>query len=263
MRGAIPRIPRELGDLAHLLFEWPLRRAPRLSLPLCIVLAALVQAGVTLLFSISYRIPQETLPPAPQVWFLPADSSAARQIAPWLDANDPAVFSPQRAVAASLPSLPPLHYRPSYQESPPPLRPLPPETPATLEPAQIPVLGISLGKRANPSANPADESHPPPLPLVGSSVVHWQDGLAALARLAPNGPEAPAQGSAASLQPSHYQVEVGREGLPMHCLLTESSGDAASDEAARVWILAQRFQPSDVVAWGRVQVVWGARTSKP
>ena len=259
----MPRIPRELGDLAHLLFEWPLRRAPRLSLPLCIVLATVVQAGMTLLFSISYRIPQETLPPAPQVWFLPADSSAARQIAPWLDANDPAVFSPQRAVAAALPTLPPLHYRPSYQEPPPPLRPLPAETDAPSEPAQIPVLGLSLGKRANSTVTPSDAPQPRPLPLEGWSVVHWQDGLAALVKLAPIGSAVPAQGSASSLQPSLYQVEVGREGLPMHCVLTESSGDAASDEAARVWILAQRFQPSDLVTWGRVQVVWGARTSKP
>ena len=65
MKPVIPRVPlspRELGELAQLLFEWPVRQSPRLALPFFIFVAALVQAGMFLLFSISYRTPSETRP---------------------------------------------------------------------------------------------------------------------------------------------------------------------------------------------------------
>jgi len=68
---AHPPTPRELGELAQLLFEWPIRRSPRLTLPLCILAATLVQAGVIVLFSIQYGKPKEKTPPQPRFYFLP------------------------------------------------------------------------------------------------------------------------------------------------------------------------------------------------
>jgi hypothetical protein len=61
----VPIGPRDIGALAHLLFEWPIRQAPRLALPLCILLAAVVQAGMMVVFSISYRTPVQNTPAAP------------------------------------------------------------------------------------------------------------------------------------------------------------------------------------------------------
>jgi hypothetical protein len=113
----LPIGPRDIGELAHLLFEWPIRQAPRLALPLCILLAAVVQAGMMVVFSISYRTPVQNTSDAPQIYFLPADSAAARQLAPWLEGNDPAVFSPQHAAREALPPPPPLNYRPSPHDA--------------------------------------------------------------------------------------------------------------------------------------------------
>ena len=115
---------RELAHLAQLAFEWPIRQAPRLMLPLCILAAGILQTLMVVLFSISYRVPSEKTPEAPLFYFLPPDSEAARLLAPWLEANDPAVFSPLRAARTASPSLPPLRYRPSYEEPPPALLPL-------------------------------------------------------------------------------------------------------------------------------------------
>jgi len=62
---------------------------------------------------------------------------------------------------------------------------------------------------------------------------------------------------------------VSPEGLPMHCVLLDSSGDPESDEAGSVWIHAQRFQPADKDSWGRVLLLWGSpahadqKTSNP
>ena len=63
----VPLTPRELGELAQLLFEWPIKQAPRLALPLFILLAAVMQASVIVLFSIAYKEPAEKIPEPPQI----------------------------------------------------------------------------------------------------------------------------------------------------------------------------------------------------
>ena len=264
----VPMTPRELGGLAHLLFEWPIRQAPRLTLPFCILLAAIVQGIMIFLFSISYKAPSGPRPESPQVYFLPPDSKAAIRLAPWLEANDPAVFSPQRAAGEALPALPPLNYRPSYMEPPPPLRPLPPEELPALQPPSLPLdAGVSgglvgLGKKSvrSPAVGvPVTDSR-------AATVVHWEDDLSSriLVTLPPlslglPSPPALAHGRGAQ-ESSLYQVAVNEEGIPSHNVLIGTSGDAASDEAGKIWIQSARFQPADHVTWGRVLIIWGAGT---
>jgi hypothetical protein len=62
----------------------------------------------------------------------------------------------------------------------------------------------------------------------------------------------------ATSRPSLYQVGISPEGIPLHCVLLESSDDPASDEAARIWIMARRFQPAEAESWGRVLILWGS-----
>ena len=278
----VPITPRELGELAQLLFEWPIQQAPRLALPLFILLAAIMQASVMILFSISYKEPSEKFPPPPQIYFLPADSAAARQLAPWLEANDPAVFSPLHAARNAFPSPPPLKYRPSYEDPPPPLRPLPATTPEGAEAIQPPMIPISEGLcRQQMSEITATQSlqttNVPTRPAVGSSgatgtIVRWQDELADRKELpAPQGPQGlggpvgqlasrlqePPMAVTTGAQAPLYQVAISPEGIPTHCVLIDSSGDPKSDEAGRVWIMARRFQPAASSSWGRVLMLWG------
>ena len=269
----VPLTPRELGELAQLLFEWPIKQAPRLALPLFILLAAVMQASVIVLFSIAYKEPAEKIPAPPQIYFLPADSAAARQLAPWLEANDPAVFSPLHAARDAFPSPPPLKDRPSYEDPAPPLRPLPASTPTpgAVQPPMIPTIGGLRRQQTSATQVPAQttntmntESSPEPkapvtsaLPATGT-IVRWQDELAARV------PQTTSPGLSAPLavtpgaQPPLYQVAVSPEGIPTHCVVIDSSGDPRSDEAGRVWIMAQRFQPTASSSWGRVLILWGA-----
>lgn len=246
--------PRELGELAQLLFEWPIRRAPRLALPFFIVVAGLIQAVIVVLFSIHYGVAEEQVPPQPRFYFLPADSPVARKITPWLEAHDPAVFSPLRATERAVPAPPPLRYRPSYEDPPPPLRPLPflddtlagpPDLPLTGETSHAaPVSGMTV-----PSV--ATISHP------DTTEVRWMDGLAnrqptdAGAKSCPT----PSLEGGVSL-PSLYQVAVGPEGIPLTCVLTGPSGNPEADESGRAWILGRRFPPSEGITWGRALLVW-------
>ena len=260
----IPKVllsPRELGELAQLAFEWPIRQAPRLMLPLCILLAGILQAMMMVLFSISYRAPSEKMPDVPLFYFLPADSAAARQLAPWLEANDPAVFSPLRAARAALPALPPLKYRPSYEEPPPALRPLRSESVAVLEPPLPPVTASYQRVTKTSGSTGVGETG------SGSqltTVVRWQDDLAARRLVEGPSPVLGPVATSGSIQPALYEVGVNADGIPLHCVLMESSGDPVSDEAARVWIMARRFQPQsqpgESMSWGRALVLWGCST---
>ncbi len=255
-------LPKDLGELAHLLLDWPIRQAPRLALPACILLAAIVQSIIIILFSISYKTPSDTLPFSPQIYFLPTDSAAARKIAPWLEANDPSVFSPQYATRDALPAPPPLTYRPSYEEPPPPLLPLPREVSLIVEPPALPLMtGIlknhPLGFKTSAASSPSSPEITTPQTLV-----RWQDALAARVPRTPAGSAASVpQTRNTSAQPSLYEVEISAEGIPLHCVLLDSSGDPASDEAGNVWIHMQRFLPADQASWGRVLILWGTASS--
>jgi hypothetical protein len=270
MTKRLPIPTRDMGELVHLAqlaFEWPIRQAPRLTLPLCILAAAVIQTAMMVLFSISYRSPSDKKPDAPQFYFLPPESTAARQLAPWLEANDPAVFSPLHAARAASPVLPPLKYRPSYEEPPPALLPLRSDPVIPMEPAPLPagsflqnydatrISGTSLARMADKSSSGNQGA------LHGSTIIQWEDGLSS--RLPKTSGEIGSPPAAVSVnaQPALYEVCIGPEGIPMHCVLIESSGDPSSDEAAKIWIMARRFEALDTMSWGRVRVLWGAPAS--
>lgn len=270
-RGPLaPISPRELGGLAHLLYQWPIRQAPRLALPLCILLAAILQGMMIFLFSISYRVPSAPRLESPQVYFLPPDSKAARLLAPWLEANDPAVFLPQRAARTALPSPPPLGYRPSYMEPPPPLRALPPETSSPLQPPPLPqqggvsggteVMG-ALGRKTLPIPVQSPANIQPTTTSPQETVVRWEDDLSGRVKVTGN-PKTSPSSEYMWAEVSLYQVAVNEDGIPMHNVLIGTCGDAASDEAGRIWIQQARFQPSDRTTWGRVIIRWGSHAKQ-
>jgi hypothetical protein len=266
MTAHLPRLPRhaptprELGELAQLLFEWPIRRAPRLALPFFIMMAALIQATVIILFSIHYGTPEEKTPPQPRFYFLPPESPVTRKITPWLEGHDPSVFSPLRATEKAVPAAPPLRYRPSYEDPPPPLRPLSVVEEAVSGPPDLPLTTEILGRSVIGVAVPL--ATPPPVPNI--TTMRWMEGLASRPAIDPGAsspPSLPAGGAIA--RPSVYQVAVGTEGIPLTCVLSEPSGNPDADASGRAWILARRFAPSSEIGWGRVLIVWSSATPKP
>lgn len=267
MTKRFPIPAREMGELVHLAqlaFEWPIRQAPRLTLPLCILAAAVIQTAIMVLFSISYRSPSDKKPDAPQFYFLPPESAAARQLAPWLEANDPAVFSPLHAARAASPVLPPLKYRPSYEEPPPALLPLRSDPAIPMEPAPLPAgsfLQKPVGPQmivSSPSRSAGKVEAGNQIVLHSSTIIQWEDGLSARLPRKVDGSDSSPAAASVNAQPALFEVGIGPEGMPRHVVLIESSGDPASDEAAKVWIMARRFEPSEAMSWGRVRVLWGA-----
>jgi hypothetical protein len=90
------------------------------------------------------------------------------------------------------------------------------------------------------------------------TLVRWQDTLAdRIPQTLERGTAGAPRAGSVSAQPTLYEVEVSAEGVPMHCILLDSSGDPSSDEAGNIWIHAQRFLPADQASWGRVLILWG------
>jgi hypothetical protein len=256
-----PPTPRELGELAQLLFEWPIRRAPRLALPFFILVAGLIQAVVVVLFSIHYGAPEEKAPPQPRFYFLPPDSPIARKITPWLEAHDPSVFSPLRATERAVPAPPPLRYRPSYEDAPPPLRSLPSVEEPSSGPPDLPLTGESL-RPSTVTATPIPVATPSPAPDI--TAVRWLDGLSDLSVSDAETTTPPSSPVGATMtRPSAYQVAVAPEGIPLSCVLTEPSGNPEADESGRVWILARRFSPASDITWGRAPIIWKSAPANP
>lgn len=238
------------GDLARLVFDWPVRQAPRLALPICIAAAGLLQAGVILLFSIRYPAPSAPAISSPQVYFLPPDSRSAKEISAWLEANDPAMFSPIRSSLESLPPPPPLRYRASYEEPPPQLRPLPVSS-EPLEPLPLPADGSAFQMPEKSVGSMAAVA-------AAGTGLRWLDDLTNRPLVPTKGDEAPPPRSAKCTQSPLFDVGIDAAGTPRHCLVLESSGDESVDESLRAWILSRHFVPAASPSWGRVQILWEA-----
>ena len=134
----------------------------------------------------------------------------------------------------------------------------------------IPTIGGLRRQQTNEMQAPTNTSKAPEtkepaasvLPATGT-VVRWQDELADRIQVsAPTGMNAPMAVTPGAQAPL-YQVAVSPEGMTTHCVLIDSSGDPRSDEAGRVWIMAQRFQPAASSSWGRVLILWGAGAPAP
>ena len=134
------------------------------------------------------------------------------------------------------------------------LRALPDEPPVVMQPPALPLTGAM--KANSPVFGNLTNA---PAAIFRTTIVQWKDALAC--RIPADGVTAPPSPASTGVMPALYQVGIAPEGIPLHCVQLESSGDSASDEAARIWIMAQRFQPSEAESWGRVLVLWGTPAS--
>ena len=135
---------------------------------------------------------------------------------------------------------------------------MPAEPPHTVKPPSLPLIETMRQQLHGDSKTVECTPQTQPPPTLPKTMVRWQDALASRTLLTtPAGMPLPA-GVTTSLQPALYEVGVSAAGIPMHCVLLDTSGDSASDEAGSIWIHAQRFQSADQESWGRVLIIWGA-----
>ena len=250
---------RTNSNLTSLLFEWPIKKAPRLALPLFIFLAVLLHLSTIYFFNIVYEPPHVSKPLAAQVFFLLPNSASSRQLAPWLQANDSAIFSPLKTVQANLPKIPSGIYQ--LHQPPPVLHPLPPCEEDKIAPLLPPTDEVAL-----PPSSLFPLDHSSSEPPVASLAIHKTTTIHLLDNVAPRAPSPLSalghpslpEGIATQLHPTTLTVNIDASGIPHHAIITESSGNEAADEAATQWLMTRHFAPASEETWGNVLIFWGS-----
>jgi len=230
-----------------LIFEWPGRHHLHILLPIVLVAAAVVHAGLFFLFSIIYP-PQEsgTIDTA-KVFFVATGSPESAPLSALLKSADPAVFAPGRGlplgdVAAFE------QYTPKYDTARVVLDPLP-EAPAVVPrafsaPGPVPVFGQA---GARPPSRPA----PPSVRLTATGALESRVPV-----LPPGAEVQPPAGSDPGS--AVFFTAVRADGSVAHLFSQQSSGNEELDRKAAGVLRGLRFSNGpDRLAWGFVTFQWG------
>ncbi|MFZ4115444.1 MAG: hypothetical protein ACOYK6_01825 [Chthoniobacterales bacterium] len=244
--------------LAKLLFEWPIKTAPRIALPLFIVFAALLHLSTVYFFNIVYEPPHVSKSIAAQVFFLVPNSPASQQLAPWLQANDPAIFSPLKTVRTNQPKIPASIYQ--LNQPPPILHPLPPHEAGKMQSLLPPIDELVLPSMPLSTWDGASiETTPSSSPINKTTTIRLLENSAERAPtpLSTLGHPSLPSGINTPLHPTILTVNIDPSGIPHHVLMTQSSGNEAADESAIHWLITRHFVPAAKETWGRVLIFWG------
>ncbi|CAN5690796.1 hypothetical protein BH09VER1_BH09VER1_04030 [soil metagenome] len=215
-----------------------------------LVLSFFLHAACVLVFSVAYPHSTGRAARSAEVFFLRPGSPEAIQLAPLLEASDPALFSPGQVFGRHVWKLPATGYIPSFDLKTPSLEPL---APLALEPMLPPLSETEfVGIR-----EPRPVKKEPGL----STALHLGDGLAGRAFTPPKNIAftAPRQG----LAPTRFLLAVSPEGQPLHIipLPDDVSGSESLDKAALRYLAATRFAPDPTgrePVWGTATFLWGA-----
>ena len=248
-----------VSDVTRLLFEWPIKKAPRLTLPLFIFLAVLFHLSAVYFFNIVYKPLRVRKITTAQVYFLIPKSQASQQIAPWLHANDPAIFSPLETIQKNEPK----RSNAIYQRSPsiPVLHHLPPSKEETTAPLLTPTDECFLPRESLVLKDDFSRAQV----LQSKSTLSRTTRIQLQANLAVRMPE-PASvlghpilplSSSIPAQPTLLTVNIDAMGIPHHVIITQSSYNEEADEVATHWLMTRHFAPANEATWGHILIFWG------
>jgi len=225
-----------------LIFDWPGRHVLHLALPIALLVAAALHAGIFFCFSIVYPSTASTAPKHARVYYVPAESGLAVPLAALLRSSDPAVFAPGRQVE----QLPRATYTPQYASPKLPLAILPPPE-MTQDRGQLGRFGALTA----PLPKQIKATKPLPTALVGSD------------RLVRRLPDLPAGHTFAALagqvlEPTTFLVGVRADGEVAHAILQSGSGNTRLDVQALTYLRKLRFVADGAsLMWGTITFAWG------
>ncbi len=243
-------------EAREIFFSQQIKAAPRIALPLFILLAALLHLSTIYLFNIVYQVPRVSKPRAAQVFFLLPGSSSSGQISSRLQAHDPAIFSPLKTIQAHRVSTPPDLYRSSQ---PPPLHLLPSEAAIVVRPPLLPVHETILPPSTLVSYKESSAvASSAPSQALRKTTVSFLNELAPRALMISSSVPPLPESVTTPLPPTTLRANVDAEGIPRHAIIVNSSGNADADEAATHWVMACRFAPATHETWGNLIILWGS-----
>jgi hypothetical protein len=212
------------------------------------------------MFQIIYSPAVALLPPPARVTVISAKTEEGGTLLRWIEAEDPALASiTQRPPDGRDVPLPALAHVPSYLNTQPSLKKLPPLIPDLRVPSSQP-----------PAPAPVARAHKPSAPLIVPTKVTFSSELAGLG--APNPPET--NWNASTREPpqrAEFRVAASARGLLRYCFLERSSGDATLDEQAQNYLARCRFAgdarensaAKQPLIWATATVEWGNDIALP
>jgi len=229
-----------------LIFEWPGRHHLHLLLPLTILLAAILHAGMFFVFSIIYPRPENSGPEPAQIYFITPGTPDAARLEELLRSSDPAVFAPGRGLDLPDP-VPPAAYTPQYHSDKPELAPLPAIAETRMS-APVAAGPVPMRRTAPPAVA---SSTPAPTALLATQAL--AERLPSL----PTGLVFPIpQGF--DPEPAVFLVAVRPDGRVSHIFLQRSSGNTALDLQASALLRKSKFSPAaSGEDWDFVSFQWG------
>ncbi|MFA7343814.1 MAG: hypothetical protein WC003_05875 [Terrimicrobiaceae bacterium] len=228
-----------------LIFEWPVRHHLHLMLPVTILLAGMVHAGLFFLFSIIYPRPESARIDSAQVCYIPPGTAEAGRLEGLLRSSDPSVFAPGRGL--DLPGFPPpVAYVPRYASDKPTLDLLP-----RLTNSMRPQFAGPVPVRKDGPVSAGASPFPSRTKLVSS------DAFSARIPSLPEGTVFPIpQGFDA--EPAVFLIALRENGQIAHVFQQRSSGNSRLDLKAASLLRSLKFSPDPSGAsWGFVTYQWG------
>ena len=237
-----------------LIFNWDSLRGEKLAITICLALSLVAHALCFYIFQIVYPPTVALLPPPARITLITPASEEGRTLFRWIDAEDPALaFTTRRPQETTLRAMPKAEHVPSYSAIQPTLKNIPPLERDLRIPSSQPPGAVYFARQKNA----------PPTSVV-KTAASFSNELKTFG--APILPE-PAFVASNEEMPEtiRFRVAVSKLGEVRYCFSTNSSGDPALDEQARLYIARCRFpqntanarEPDSFLAWGTATIVWG------
>jgi len=226
------------------IFRWPARRHAGLAFPLLLVASAVVHLVSGFLFDIQYPDPTPPERPVVSLQLALPGTPLGNLLAPTQPPDTEALARLLLATAT--------RYRPGFETRAAELRELPisPPPPALLSHREPGAVRMAPGTVAVPPTPRGSEPA-----VVPSGFVFFSQALQARSPEKPN-PAPPTPDIGPRLPPTTFLIAVGTDGSVLHCFRQETSGDETVDHAARAWVRAHRFAPTNDLTWGMARCVW-------
>lgn len=247
----------ETGDRLRLMFDWASAQQGGRRLALWLVAAVLLHGAAYLLFRVTYPAPSATRISDATLYVLLPDSAQARSLAPFLAAEDPALFAPEKTHGRELPAPPVPAYQPSYAAATPQLEPLPDIQPRVLPPLMRDFGPVSVKEAPFvPKAQPAPAKDTQVVfsaPLQARAPTRW-----------PKSRFTARPGD--QLAPARFLIAVAPDGRVLHVFkdpgstgITAGDENKALDDTASQFLMNLWFKrgADSQVAWGTATFHWG------
>jgi hypothetical protein len=246
-----------------LLFDWVPPKGEKVLITIFLFGSLLLHGIAFYLFRIIYPPAVALLPPPARVNVIAPNSEQGKTLLRWIEAEDPALaFATLRPTEMRLRALPKLEHVPSYMVQKPQLKQPPPFS--------IPIPAVEAFPPGPVFLTPLRPE--PPRPKL-STRVSFSDEFSPFGDL--KLPQFQFTASAGEPPESvQFRVAVNRNGEIRYCFPMNSSGDAALDEQARMWLIRSRFSSAHAASplglgreqdlvWGIATIDWGNDISQP